>query len=292
MHVTIVGAGWLGCHLANLLLAHGFSLTLTCHRDESAQRLQSAYPTSQIVQTRGAADVQRALSGSDAVIVCVAPSAQRAEDREQAYRDCYVGVARSLQQACLHPPAPSIWITISSTSVYGDRVGRCDEEVSGRPGPTGQILREMEQILQQLPGRHVILRCGQLCGPGRPLRAREPGTGSDADAPANLSPLPLVEEAVLLSLQHPVGGVFNLVHPEHPSRAELDIRVRHGLGLTPAASEELAKPSQDSRGGSKLVVGDRWDQLRQSLGSAPPSSLSRLPIWPPGGKPEEPGRGG
>jgi nucleoside-diphosphate-sugar epimerase len=282
MHITILGAGWLGCHLADLLLAQGLSLTLTCVRDQSLIDLKGAYPAAQIVQTQSRDDVQRAIRGSDAVIVCVAPSIPLGGNREQAYRDCYLEVARSLQQACLHTPSPGIWITISSTSVYGDQEGRCDEDSPGLPSPTGQILRQMEQIIQQLPGRHVVLRCGQLCGPGRPLRPRAPGSKSDAGAPANLTPLPLIEEAVLLSLQHPVAGIFNLVHPEHPSRAELDRRARRLQGMEELTLQEGSQAPRSA----KLVVGQRWDHQRELLGAAPPLSLSLMPIWPPDGRPD------
>lgn len=92
------------------------------------------------------------------------------EFTEQAYRSAYLEAANSLQRALATIDRQPKWVIwVSSTSVYGDTRGAWVDEDSPTEPQTfsGRTLLAAEEVIQQLPCNHTLVRFSGIYGPGR-----------------------------------------------------------------------------------------------------------------------------
>lgn len=192
------------------------------------------------VDVRDAAALAQALRGMDAVVHCVAGSADVIE------RGAQVLATASTQAGC------GRLVHLSSMAVYGDLQGLVPEWVE--PGPAlgwyDRAKRAAELALRshaRAGGRTVVLRPGCIWGPGsRPwvsrlahwLRAGRLGDlGAAGDGWSNLVHVDDVAVAALRALQLnlPEGALrtWNLAAPDSPRWNEVFTDLALGIGATP-----------------------------------------------------------
>jgi nucleoside-diphosphate-sugar epimerase len=107
------------------------------------------------------------LPGDVAAVVFAAAAGERTE---AAYRRVYLeGLRRVLAGLAAAGARPARVLFVSSTAVYGVTDGSwVDESTPTEPtSPTGQVLVEAEQVLDDAPGTGIALRLAGIYGPGR-----------------------------------------------------------------------------------------------------------------------------
>lgn len=178
MRVLIAGCGYVGSHLAGILVDNG-------HEVWGMRRsVRELPPGVQHLQ----ADVTRpeTLTGVpdslDAVVYAVSPS----DRSEEAYREVYVeGLKNVARAAARGPRFPGRLILVSSTGAYGHTEGEwVDEETPPEPATgTGRQLVAAEEEARALGSPGVALRLGGIYGPGRTRTIRRILSG-EARCPA------------------------------------------------------------------------------------------------------------
>ncbi|MES2596490.1 MAG: shikimate kinase [Verrucomicrobiota bacterium] len=163
MKVLVLGCGFVGERVADLLHAGGHEVIGATHSAESAARLAAEKPWRvQACDVSSAESVQalRAQAGAvDAFVHC----ASSGRGGAAAYQNVYVDGMRHLVEAF-----PGAWpLYTSSTSVYpqvdGSTVDECSPAEPDRE--TGVLLREAEEITLGKGG--TVTRLAGLYGPGR-----------------------------------------------------------------------------------------------------------------------------
>ncbi len=131
-------------------------------------------------------------------------------------------------------------IFISSTSVYGNRPAKIDEDSKVRPkSANAKKLVEVENFL--LDYNSWILRCGGLIGENRhPVYyLGKKKSISKPYAAVNLVHEHDVCRFIKRLIEDDKGfGIYNLVTPEHPERKEYYNDVNNRLGLNPLKFDE------------------------------------------------------
>jgi len=158
-HVLIVGAGYVGLRLAELLVMSG-------HRVTALRRIPPTTPdgvhwlTADVLEPATLTDLPDDL---DAVVSTLAPT----ERSEQAYRHIFVTGTGHVLDALAGRDLPFFFV--SSTGVYGENRGAwVDEDTPPRPTTAtgGVLLSAEDRVLARRPDATVI-RFSGIYGPGR-----------------------------------------------------------------------------------------------------------------------------
>lgn len=164
MRCLVVGCGYSGEKLADLLHEAGHEVTGLTHSPESAERLSSAKPypvlSADVSEEASLREVAASLSGvPDAVIHCASSNRGGAD----MYRKVYLEGCTHL--TALFPKAHLLFT--SSTSVYPQVDGSLvDESSPAEPErETGRILRQTEDLVLAHGG--TVTRLAGIYGPGR-----------------------------------------------------------------------------------------------------------------------------
>lgn len=165
MKVLIVGCGFVGERMADLLHASGHEVTGLTHSPESTARLAAVKPwrveSCDITNWDSVTSLAGALDAStvDAFVHCASSSRGGAE----MYRSVYVQGLQHLVAA--FPRAHALFT--SSTSVYPQTGGETvDESSFADPDrETGRLLREAESVALNANG--LVARLAGIYGPGR-----------------------------------------------------------------------------------------------------------------------------
>lgn len=128
-------------------------------------------------------------------------------------------------------------VLISSTSVYPECAGVVVEDGAAPHNAAAEVLWQAEQLVLHSSLPHRVLRLGGLFGP-----KRQPGRftagkelSSAANDPVNMTHQVDAVQAILLCVQHLTQGerIYNVVSPDHPSKAAFYQQACQHLGLTP-----------------------------------------------------------
>lgn len=162
MKVLFIGCGDIAQRAANEMQSHFECFGLKRQPSNLPEYIQPI--------TANAANAQQLLSvaseGFDIWIATITPG----EFTEQAYKDSYIAVARSMAETVSKlQNLPRLIIWVSSTSVYGDFKGAwVNEETQPQPNTfSGDILLAAEKIIQQIPCATSVIRFSGIYGPGR-----------------------------------------------------------------------------------------------------------------------------
>lgn len=230
--IAIVGAGWLGCAVADALPRPLVATTRSGARPPALAGDVEVHA----LDLASVPPLPTAVAGARAWIVCVAPG------RDQDRRALYVDGARSLFAAL--PPTLERVVWISSTSALPDVDGELDEDCAQWPGePRGRVQREAEAIVLEMAARAsvpaFVLRMGGLYGPGRELdriysRADGPLDGDGMTA-TNLVHRDDAVAAIVASLHAPpdATGIIHVVDDDHCARRDMMEAVAQQLGRDP-----------------------------------------------------------
>lgn len=258
MKIAIIGCGYVGSSLAQILKGMGHSVTVTTRSHDKVAALQKISDAVCILEGNDLDRMQNLLQHLDAIVISVAA------DSQKTYRTTYQETAETIAQAMTSAPQLKQIIYTSSTSVYGDHQGRTVDESTPAMAvhETSQILLATEKILLGLSNAErpvCVLRLGEIYGPNREIadRLREmygrslPGDGSSV---TNLSHLDQIVRGIVFALEGRLDGVYNLCNDEHVSRKALYAKICEEEGL-----EEIKwNPTQVSiHSGNKLVSSEK-----------------------------------
>jgi nucleoside-diphosphate-sugar epimerase len=236
--LVLGGTGYIGARLVTLLAQTGWATPVVASRRSGVDTLE-------------AASMARALQGVDAVVNCVAGSA-----------DAIARGARVLVDAAQRSGGPHI-VHLSTMSVYGALEGDVTE-ASPRDASIGWYAKakcEAEDIIADYEGGAVMLRPGCVWGPGselwvgrigRLLRAKRLGDlGTAGDGWSNLVAVDDVCRAVIASLRIAttpcMPRVFNLAAPDSPRWNDYFVDLALALGATPVARLSARRLKIDAR---------------------------------------------
>ncbi len=218
--ISIIGLGWLGRPLAHELLKRGYPVKGSTTSPEKQAQLQAegldAHMLALSPQPEG--DLATLLR-ADVLVVNVPPKAGKFGDQFHPQQ------IQHLAEVVRQSPVRGI-IYISSTSVYPE-LNRVvvETDVQTPEESAAPALVEAEQTwlaLQQKGFAITILRCGGLMGYERQAGKYVAGKTVDSGAvPVNYIHRDDAVGLVASIIDQQLTGVFNVVAPEHPTRAEV-----------------------------------------------------------------------
>lgn len=266
MSALVVGCGYLGRPVAQLLRALGDTVTGTVRSAASADALRREGTTPRVLDVLGPVGP---IGAPERVFHAVG------YDRSAgaSMRDVYVeGLSKVLDR--LSEAAPGRLVLASTTGVYGARDG-CwvdEESPAGPSSEPGRVCLEAEEVVRAFAARTgwraVVLRFAGLYGPGRVIGR----LGLEHDRPIEGDPdhwlnLVHVEDAAACAtaaLTHPSPGRLYVVSDERPvrRRAYYELAARClGLG-PPRFAARSSVPSRRDASNKRVASG----RVREELG--------------------------
>lgn len=225
--VVIIGCGWLGMQVAEVMCKSGFEVWGSTSNAERQQKLKAIGATPfQLADLNGnEPQAKQIIVGVQAVFIALPPSAFGVENyakEVERITQCF----EDLQQL----------IFCSSTSVYSENAVEVNEATPVQPETANAVaIVAAEQIILSA---HVtsayILRLGGLYGIGRnPAKYLQGREGVAAPLkPVNLIDGATIAQVVLQLIATEIdGGIYNVVNPQHPTRAAYYTAICNQLGL-------------------------------------------------------------
>lgn len=230
--ISIIGLGWLGYPLAQKLLLGGYSVKgSTTSVGKQAQLLSKGILAYQLTLNPQPEGALYELLETDVLLVNVPPKAGKFGE------DFHPEQMRHLAEAVQKSPVRWV-IYISSTSIYPElnRVVLEDDVQTPEDSAAPALVRaeRIWQALQTDDFRVTILRCGGLMGYERQAGKYVAGRIIDSGAvPVNYIHRDDAVGLITAVIEQNLTGVYNVVAPQHPSRAEVyrDSCTKHGYTL-------------------------------------------------------------
>ncbi len=242
--VSILGCGWLGLPLAELLLAKGFALKgSTTSADKLPVLAQKGIQPFLINLQPGLAperlDDWRDFLQTDILIISIPP-------RTDAHgHDLHAQQIRRFTYPLMFSEVKIIYV--SSTSVYPENRQTATETSAVTEGNAMVKAEKVvlgEMALENRPPRATVLRCGGLMGynriPGKYVAGKTITTG---DVPVNFvhrdDVVRIIHEIIR---QEKWGETYNIVAPRHPARREIYARNAQEFGYAPPLYDDSQTP--------------------------------------------------
>ena len=269
----IFGCGYVGAALAKKLLEAGVRVGALTRNPEKAANLKQLGLSEVVVENLENMIWHRRLSGSyTAVVNCVSSAGGGLE----GYRKSYVEGQQSILK-WTEEHAVKRYIYTSSTSVYPQDGGVAVDETMSTTStsPTGQLLRESEQILAAAANRFdawYVLRLAGIYGPGRHylldwLRSGETVIPGYGDYYLNLIHRADIVSAIcrlLMSINPESSGFYNLVDNSPATKVDVVNWLAEKLGTPqPQFDPNQTSPRLKRRGGrmpSRQIVNRKFCQ--------------------------------
>jgi shikimate kinase/nucleoside-diphosphate-sugar epimerase len=223
--IVVVGCGFVGERLADLLHEKGHAVTGVTHSADSAKRLSDSKPwralACDISQEKQVQRLARSI-GADTVS-CVVHCASSSRGGAEVYAQVY---EQGMDHLMLHFPRARPLFT-SSTSVYPQIDGSTvTEDSSAEPGKdTGKILRNTENNVLRLKGS--VARLAGIYGPGRSfllrnlLEGKSSVEGNDGQGRLiNQIHREDAASALVHMIEHQLTGIYNVVDDKPSTQAE------------------------------------------------------------------------
>ncbi len=205
--IFIAGLGWLGRPLALLLQEQGWQVSGCCTSNEKAKTLEEdGISTIKYVSGEPLPDFSQA----ETIIINFPPS--QVEN----------GIDQEVERWMSKVKMDQRVIFISSTSVFGESQGVCNESTIAIPGKRGELLQKAEQEVLK-SNRSVVIRPAGLFGPNRNpglfFRTKKPAFGGNECV--NLIDQDQLMQLICQVLRTPeFFGALHAVLPDHPQKAE------------------------------------------------------------------------
>lgn len=230
--VAIMGCGWLGFPLAEVLIRDGFQIRGSTTSEEKLERLKKAgiHPFLISLSEEGIeGDIQGFLSNVDAVVINVPPKLRG------HHTENYIKKMQLLHGAISVSKVKKL-IFISSTSVYGDIDGEVTEKTIPKPVTESgkQLLVSEDIFLNDAALKATVIRFGGLIGPDRhPVNMLSGRKNlSNGNAPINLIHLNDCIKIISEILKKDWWGeTLNGVYPYHPTKQKYYTSKALGKGL-------------------------------------------------------------
>ena len=218
----VVGAGWLGLPLALALAEAGWEVTATT-RTRAAD-----WPTSLKHLPLELDGDLLDLSAYALVVLAFPPQANLGAE---VY-------ARRIERLCKGLSPQAQLVLISSTGVYPDAPGEYDETSAIKP--EHPVVLGEQALLRYFP-QALVLRAAGLAGYDRRIGKYFSGRVlPDPQQVVNLVHRDDVVGAALHLLGKQAAAIFNVVAPEHPTKAEVYGRDLEELEMPPCILPEIA----------------------------------------------------
>jgi nucleoside-diphosphate-sugar epimerase len=216
MDKLIIGCGYLGRRVAALWQGQGHRVFATTRSAARAEELRALGLEPVICDVLDPASL-RSLPAVGTVLYCVGLDRAAGKPMRQVYLDGLANVLSVL-------PPPRRFLSVSSTSVYGQDQGEeVDETALTAPADeSGKVVLEAERLLHARHADAILLRFAGIYGPGRLLRrqaieAGEPIIG-DAEKWLNLIHVADGAAAIVAAQERgQPGGIYNICD-DHPVR--------------------------------------------------------------------------
>lgn len=255
--LVVFGCGYVGTEVARQGMNRGFRVTaLTRNEDQGAKLREMGIPNVIVDRLDSSTWHDRIPSRQAFVLNSVSAAAPGVE----GYRESYLEGQKSILRWAARGHVRTMVYT-SSTTVYPHRDGGwvteddAPDDLAGLT-PTGQIVRESEQLLQSHPpsiDRWFVLRLAGIYGPGRHylldrLRSGDRTFPGDGGAYLNLIHRDDVTSAIWQAFFSPPeiqSTVCNVTDDEPVQRAELLAYLADRLGIErPGCEEGTCQPTK------------------------------------------------
>lgn len=230
--ISILGSGWLGLPLSDLLVKEGHQIHLSSRSTDKITRLKAK--NKQLFKLSVEADCIEgdfhAFLDADILIINIPPS-RRPDVNNQFNRLVPLIESSPIQKI----------IFVSATSVYRNNNGWVRED--RRDEKTEHPLLTAENLFLNLSQKHsIILRMAGLIG-GK----RHPGQffQKKNQIPNSLAPINLIHRSDCLQIlkqmteSNGLQGIFNVCADKHPSKGEFYSKAAKSIGLEIPLSQPL-----------------------------------------------------
>lgn len=249
--IGIIGLGWLGESLGDFLLSKGFSVWGTVRTSDKAERIRKK--GIDVVQWESSSEIsealQREISKSDVLVLNLPPSVFSGVNYATGL--CSFLPFLSSHARVLHT---------SSTGVYPEHLQDAIETYVFQTEDSNHLLEAENALQEKLSDRLCRLRLAGLIGEDRnPVNyLAKTEVNSDPDKPINLIHRKDILRIVLQIIKNDqFGEVFNVCHPDHPSRKDYYTKKAQQFNLG-----EIRFENQGERQAYKIV---NCCKLRQEL---------------------------
>lgn len=220
--ISILGCGWLGLPLAEVLLSKEFVIKGSTTSEQKRSILENARIKPFVIDLGTDAiqgDVHSFLEGSEILIIDIPPKLRK--ENSESFIDKIKFFVPFIEESGIKKV-----IFVSSTSVYGKSSadGEVTEKTLLEPETeSGKQLVQAEELLQNnISFKTTVLRFGGLIGPYRnPVTSLVKKVNTDANAPLNLIDqkdcMAIISE---ITEQDCWGETFNAVSPMHPTKID------------------------------------------------------------------------
>lgn len=261
-NILIIGAGFVGSHLAKVL-DKKYNVSVTTRTLEKKQELEKESLNVKLLDTNDFNQLSQLISSYDIIVVTLAPKCIN------DYKKTYLTTAQNIVK-CFENSQKKVkhLIYTSSSSVYGDQKGALTTEDSPLNNTTssGKILIETENTflsLKKMQTKVCIFRLSEIYGPKRDLSLRvkhysefsAPGDGLN---PTNMIHVDDISLAILFAIEHSLDGIYNLTDDEHISRKQMYDLISRRF-LLPIVFFDSTKSSIHS--GSKVLSNQKIKDL-------------------------------
>lgn len=215
--ISVLGCGWLGLPLAEILVAEGFAVKGSTTTEKKMDRIETAGAQPFLLKLEPELTGERAVNffNADLLFINVPPSLRLNSE------DYYLQQLRAVMEAVAVSPIKQL-IFISTTSVYAE-LNR--EVVEADADPGHPLFRAEQFVSQQAADKQLtVLRCGGLMGYDRiPAKYFAGKKGlTTGDIQVNYVHRDDVIGIVKAIIDNQIWGeTLNVVAPEHPARKDV-----------------------------------------------------------------------
>ncbi len=225
MNIVIIGCGYVGSKLADLLQKHHYVVTCTTRSRKKIATLKQIAQKVAVCKGSNEKELFELIERSDGVILTLAA------DSFEEYKETYLRTAQSIRHIALKLKRPKTLIYTGSTAVYGEHQGHWVNEESdllttSEPGKILLLTENTYLSLKSLGWKICIFRLAEIYGPGRSLDTHIRSLDGHVmagrgDTFTNLIHVDDVVGAIFYALQYHLEGIYNLADDDHPLRKDL-----------------------------------------------------------------------
>lgn len=238
MNWTIIGCGWLGTRLAKSLLQNGNNVLATTTSSENQLILLQKGINSTVFKLTSQISTE-IIDFSEIVVLSIPPFS----------REKPVEYGNALSELVNQFKSTTQFIFLGSTGIYPQKSGLFSEEYEfDKKEQANSLFQAEKKLVRCLKHRLTILRLGGLFGNDRhpiyhlagKIGVKNPlgkiNFAGDNDI------IFIIQE---LASQKKLGGIFNLVFPEHPTREEYYSQKAKKLNLIAPKFEDVTSITRE-----------------------------------------------
>ena len=237
-YIGILGCGWLGLPLAVYLQNKGYTVRGSVTSEVGLQKLQANQIDGFVVRLHENGVTGNALGfleGISLLIIAIPPGFRKNAD------DSYFHKIKALWHV-IHTSGVERVLLMSSTSVFGQHQTYITDHTPPEPDTlSGEKLADVERFVLSQTQNTTVFRLGGLFGPNR-----HPVTflAGRSQVPQPLGKIHFIHVADIVEIvekwcyMQPTQKVFNLCHPERPTRKAYYTTTAMQRHLTPPTFDE------------------------------------------------------